>query len=110
MNVPLSVCVLARDEAEELERSLASVGWADEIVVVIDDRSRDASEEVARRLAHRVERRPYAGDVAQKRACVALAKHDWVLILDPDELIDIVPRSLMNGIKNETPKEEPKAS
>jgi glycosyltransferase involved in cell wall biosynthesis len=87
MNAPLSVCVLARDEAEELERSLASVEWADEIVVMIDDRSRDGSESVARGLADRVERRPYEGDVAQKQACVALAKHDWVLILDPDEVV-----------------------
>jgi glycosyltransferase involved in cell wall biosynthesis len=96
MNAALSVCVLARDEAEELERSLASVAWADEIVVLVDDRSRDASEAVARRLAHRVECRPYAGDVAQKRACVALASHDWVLILDPDE---VVPPRLAASIR-----------
>lgn len=83
----LSVCLLARDEEVELERCLAAVDWADEIVVVVDDRSRDGTERVARRLASHVECRAYAGDVAQKRYCTELAKHDWVLILDPDEVV-----------------------
>ncbi len=84
---PVSVCLLACDEERELERALASVAWADEIVVVVDEKSRDGSERVARRLASRVEVRPYAGDVAQKRHAVSLAKHDWVFVLDPDEVV-----------------------
>jgi len=87
MREPLSVCVLVCDEAEALEACLATVEWADEIVVVVDAKSTDGSEEVARRLASRVEIRPYAGDVEQKRACAALARHDWILILDPDERV-----------------------
>jgi len=87
MSAPLSVCVLACNEATELERCLLSVSWADEIVVLIDDKSRDATESVARRLASRVECRAYAGDVEQKRSCAALAKHDWILIVDPDEVV-----------------------
>ena len=67
----LSVCVLARDEAELLPRCLASVAWADEIVVVVDARSRDDSEKVARLYATHVERRPYEGDIEQKRATLA---------------------------------------
>lgn len=87
MTVRLSVCVLACDEASELERCLRAVAWADEIVVLIDEKSRDATESVARRMATRVERGPYAGDVEQKKKCSALAKHDWILILDPDEVV-----------------------
>jgi hypothetical protein len=85
---PVSVCVLACDEAAQLERCLASVEtWADEVVVVVDAKSRDESEAVARRIAHRVEVRPYAGDLDQKRFCVGLAKHDWAFVLDPDEVV-----------------------
>jgi glycosyltransferase involved in cell wall biosynthesis len=84
---PVSVCVLACDEERELERCLASVDWADEIVVVVDARSRDGSEAVARRLASRVERRAYTGDVAQKSFAVSLAKSEWVFVLDPDEVV-----------------------
>jgi glycosyltransferase involved in cell wall biosynthesis len=87
VRAPVSVCVLACDEERELERCLASVAWADEIVVVVDAKSRDGSEAVARRLASRVEQRPYAGDVAQKSFALSLAKHDWVFVLDPDEVV-----------------------
>ncbi len=84
---PVSVCALACNEEQELARCLASVAWADEIVVVVDAKSTDGSEAVARRLASRVERRAYAGDVEQKRFAVSLARHDWVFVLDPDEVV-----------------------
>jgi glycosyltransferase involved in cell wall biosynthesis len=87
MSAPLSVCVLACNEAEPLERCLRSVSWADEIVVVVDAKSVDASEEVARRFASRVVVRAYAGDVEQKRFCSELAKNDWVFVVDPDEVV-----------------------
>ena len=96
MRPPLSGCVLARDEQALIERCLRSVAWADEIVVVVDDKSRDATEAIARRMASRVERRTYAGDVEQKRACAKLAKHDWVLIIDPDE---VVPPGLAESVR-----------
>lgn len=84
---PVSVCVLACDEERELERCLAAVAWADEIVVVVDAKSRDGSLAVAERLANRVETRAYRGDVDQKRHAVSLAKHDWAFVLDPDEVV-----------------------
>jgi len=96
MSRPLSVCILACDEEDELERCIRSVDWADEIVVLVDAKSRDGSEAVARRLASRVECRPYAGDVEQKRFCTTLAKNDWVLIVDPDE---VVSKELASSIR-----------
>ena len=83
----LSVCVIARDEEARLPRCLESVAWADERVVVVDARSRDGTEKIARERADRVEVRPYAGDIEQKRHCVGLARHDWVFVIDPDEVM-----------------------
>jgi len=80
-----SACIIARDEADRLPRCLDSLSFADEIVVVVDERSRDATEAIARQRAHRVEVEPYRGDVAQKRHCVSLARNEWVLVIDPDE-------------------------
>lgn len=87
MRVGVSVCVIACDEADVLERCLDAVSFADEIVVIVDDKSRDQTEQLARRRAAHVERRAYSGDLDQKRACVERAKHDWVLIVDPDEVV-----------------------
>ncbi len=87
LHSPFSVCVLAGNSETILPRCLDAVSWADEVVVVVDANSRDGSEKIARERAQRVEVRPYAGDIEQKRFCVDLAHHDWVLLLDADEVV-----------------------
>lgn len=82
----LSVCLIACDEEAELPRCLDSVAFADEWIVVVDAKSTDRSEAIARQRATRVEVRPYEGDIEQKRHATSLATHDWVLVIDPDEV------------------------
>jgi glycosyltransferase involved in cell wall biosynthesis len=84
---PVSACVIARDDARTLERCLASLAWADETVVVLDERSRDASEDIARAAAARVLRHAYEGNVEQKNFALDQVKHDWVVSLDADEAL-----------------------
>ncbi len=87
MTPSISACVIACNEESELPRCLDSIRFADELVMVVDARSRDGSEKIALERADRCEVRPYAGDIEQKSHCVGLATHDWVLIVDPDEVI-----------------------
>ena len=87
MSCPVSVCIIARDEAERLPRCLAALGFAGEVVVVVDDRTRDASAEIARAHGARVELRRYDGNIAQKSHALGLARHEWVLELDADEVV-----------------------
>jgi glycosyltransferase involved in cell wall biosynthesis len=82
----LSVCVIACNEEHELPRCLDSVTFADELVVVIDAKSTDRSEAIARERASRVEVRPYEGDIEQKRYATSLATREWILVIDPDEV------------------------
>jgi glycosyltransferase involved in cell wall biosynthesis len=95
----LSVCVIARDEEERLPECLDSVAWADEIVVVVDSRSRDATEKIALERADIVEVKPYLGNIEQSRHCVGLATSEWVLVLDADER---VPELLAAEIRQKT--------
>jgi glycosyltransferase involved in cell wall biosynthesis len=88
MSAKLSVCVLVCNEEQALGRCLDSVAFADEIVVVVDAASKDGSEKLAFARADIVETRPYAGDIEQKRHCVSLASHDWVMVIDPDEVAE----------------------
>jgi len=83
----LSACVIACNEEPVLPRCLDALSFVDEIVVVVDARSRDGTEKIARERASLVEVRPYAGDLAQKRHCAGLARGDWVLVVDPDEVV-----------------------
>jgi len=104
MTTPISVCVIAYDEEHELERCLDGVRFADERVVVVDAKSVDGTEKVARERADRVEVRPYAGDIEQKSHCVDLARHDWVLIVDPDEVVPpALARELVEAIGSAGP-------
>lgn len=83
----LSVCVIACNEEENLPRCLASVAFADDVVVVVDARSRDRTAALARDAGARVFVQPYEGNVEQKNFALDRAAHDWVLALDADEAV-----------------------
>lgn len=83
----LSVCVIACNEEERLGHCLRSVDFADECIVVVDARSRDATEQIARDHGARVIVRPYEGNVEQKNFALEEAAGDWILSLDADEAV-----------------------
>jgi glycosyltransferase involved in cell wall biosynthesis len=80
----LSVAIVAMDEEANIGRTLASVRWADEIVLV-DSGSKDRTREIACEYGARVMVEPWRGYVAQKNYAVDLCTKDWVLLLDADE-------------------------
>ena len=82
----LTVTVITRNEAANIQAALESVAWADEIVVV-DSRSTDGTVAIARQLASRVEERDWPGYSAQKNYAAGLASNDWILSLDADERV-----------------------
>jgi (heptosyl)LPS beta-1,4-glucosyltransferase len=82
----LSVTVITRNEAADLDAALQSVAWADEIVVV-DSHSTDATAAIARRHTSRVVARDWAGYVDQKNYAASIASHDWILSVDADERV-----------------------
>ena len=85
VTLPISVVVIAKNEAKNLPRCLASVqGWVAEIVVALNDTT-DDSEAVAKKFGARVHHLPWQGYRNTKNAALALAGHQWVLSLDADE-------------------------
>lgn len=97
----LSVTVITRNEAANIGDALASVAWADELVVV-DSGSCDETVRIARQFTDRVIVRDWAGYVAQKNYAASLANHDWILSLDADErvtpaLADEIQQTLIRG-------------
>ena len=83
----VSACVIARDDEERIRGCLESLRWVDECIVVVDDRSRDATEAIAREFGARVDVRRYEGNIEQKNFALGLAKCDWVLAIDADEVL-----------------------
>ncbi|CAF0697545.1 glycosyltransferase family 2 protein [Candidatus Methylacidithermus pantelleriae] len=83
--LPISVTMIACNEAHNLPRSLGSVaGWVREIIVVINDCT-DLTAEVALSLGARVEERPWTCRRDQKNVALSLATQPWILALDADE-------------------------
>jgi glycosyltransferase involved in cell wall biosynthesis len=82
----LSVTVITKNESAHITAALASVRWADEIIVV-DSESTDDTVTLARQVTERVVVRPWAGYVAQKNFAASLASNDWILSLDADERV-----------------------
>lgn len=86
MTERLSVVVITRDVERELPACLASVTFADEILVV-DSGSTDATLAIARRHGARVLEQSWLGFGPQKQYGVSQARHRWVLCLDADERV-----------------------
>jgi glycosyltransferase involved in cell wall biosynthesis len=80
----LSVAIVTLNEEETLARTLASVAWAEEIVVV-DSGSTDRTVEIARSYGARVIEREWPGFAAQKNFAIEQCSGTWVLSLDADE-------------------------
>jgi glycosyltransferase involved in cell wall biosynthesis len=84
--VKLTVTVITRNEAANIEGALASVQWADEIVVV-DSHSVDETVALAERQGARIALHEWVGYSAQRNYAAEIASHDWILALDADERV-----------------------
>jgi glycosyltransferase involved in cell wall biosynthesis len=84
----LSVAIIARDEQRHLAGALESVrGLAGEVLLLLDDRTRDNSAAIARTYGARVLVEPWRGFPAQRNRALDLCLGDWVLFLDADERV-----------------------
>src|SRR5437588_9256702 len=87
--VPVSVIVPIKNEAANLPRCLASVKWADEILVV-DSESTDSSIAIAQQHGAKVVQFEFNGTWPKKKnwALENLAfRNEWIFILDADEVL-----------------------
>lgn len=89
VKVPVSFLLPVKNEAVNLPRCLAAVDWADEVFVV-DSHSSDATVEVAQNHGAKVMQFDFNGTWPKKKnwALENLPfSHDWVFILDADEVL-----------------------
>lgn len=85
----ISVVILAKNEEHVIGRCLAAaVRISEDVVVVLDEGSADATESICREAGVKVIRHPWQGYAATKNFGVSQAKYDWILSLDADEVAD----------------------
>lgn len=83
----LSVVIITYNEQANIGRTLESVQWADEIIVV-DSGSNDSTVDIARSLGAKVFTEKWKGYAGQKNSAIEKATGDWVLSLDADEAVE----------------------
>jgi glycosyltransferase involved in cell wall biosynthesis len=83
-SLPVTLIVIARNEAKSIGRCLDSVPFCLDKVVV-DSGSTDGTPEVAAAHGARVVHQDWLGFGPQRNFATGLAEHDWILVLDADE-------------------------
>ncbi len=100
----LSVCLVAQNEQENLQRVLPSVrGIADEVIVV-DGGSTDRTQEIARELGAKVFVRAFTNHADQKNYAASLASQDWIFLLDADEELSEELKESVRNWKERAPE------
>ncbi len=100
MREPLSVAIITCDAAGQLGACLASVAFAEDVVVV-DSGSTDGTPDIAVRSGARVAQQDWLGYGPQKRFASGQCKHRWVLSIDADERVSPELRAAIeNALRN----------
>lgn len=87
MQIPVSVLILAKNEAANIETTIASVAQFDDVIVV-DSGSTDDTVAISEAAGARVVQFDWDGAYPKKKQWSmdnAGAVHEWVLLLDADE-------------------------
>lgn len=80
----LSVYIITYNEADKIADAVASVTWADE-VLVLDSNSTDDTAKIATELGATVKQIPFTTFGKLRNDAIASCSHDWVFSLDADE-------------------------
>ncbi len=87
VSLSLSVAIITLNEEANLARTLQSVAWADEIVIV-DSGSTDRTREIAESFGAKFFVEAWKGFAAQKNSALQRTSGDWILSLDADEEVE----------------------
>lgn len=84
---PISVLLPTYNCAASIRRTLDSVCWADEIVVV-DSFSTDETLAICQQYGARIVQHVYVNSAKQKNWAIPHCSHEWVLQIDADETLE----------------------
>lgn len=93
----ITAAIIVKDGERHLAEVLAALHGCAE-VLVLDSGSRDRTLEIARAAGARVEHQDWLGYGPQKNRAADLARHDWILSIDADEILDAEAQAALAGL------------
>lgn len=87
--VPLSVVIITKNEAETIAECIAAAKLITDDIIIIDNYSTDETCSIALAEDCRLYQCHWDGYGANKNKGIALARHDWILSIDADEIADL---------------------
>jgi glycosyltransferase involved in cell wall biosynthesis len=82
----ISAVVVVHDEEAQLAECLATLSFADELVVVLD-RCRDRSQEIARRFTPHLVEGAWEREGPRRHAGIDICRGEWIVEIDADERV-----------------------
>ena len=89
--IPISVCIIAKNEEKYIEECLRSISGYGFEIVVTDTGSTDRTKEIASRYTDKIYDFEWINDFsAARNFCASKASNNWILSLDCDEVVNSI--------------------
>lgn len=102
--IPVSVCIIAKNEAHHIEECLKRLRPCQFEIILVDTGSDDATSEIALKYTPNVYSFPWCDDFsAARNFSISKASNDWILVIDCDEYLENVNLEKMRLAMEEHP-------
>ncbi len=101
----ISVCIIAKNEQQNIERCLKCLQPHDFEIIVVDTGSTDATREIASQYASRVYDFEWCNDFAAvKNFTISKASNEYVMVIDSDEYLESIDLERVQRLIKENPE------
>jgi len=87
--LPVSVVIITKDESSIIEQCISKAKLITDDIVIVDNNSADATPHIAMKAGCRIYYSNWPNYGSNKNKGIGLAKYDWILSIDADEIPDI---------------------
>ncbi len=103
--LPISVCIIAKNEEAHIEECLKRIKPYHYEIVLADTGSTDRTLEIAAKYTDKIYHFEWCNDFsAAKNFCIARASHDWVLNIDCDEYLESIDEKNLSHLMGQHPQ------
>jgi glycosyltransferase involved in cell wall biosynthesis len=97
--ISITACIIVKNEETVLARCLDSLQYIVEEIIIVDTGSEDGTKEIARGYTDKIYDFNWTNDFAAARNfSISKATNEFILVLDADEYIENVNRSIMEQL------------